>query len=299
MQSLRTYRNPRRAISIEALLVWTFRAQRAELEPPRDHDRARAAVGTEWIIFQRGAVLGCTIDCSRRVLPDRVHDDAETVAAVVAGALDWHTATRVAELARAGRRPTCITGQVRCVPAEWQENQHARWPVVALALPARFPGGVWRNAMKERKGRERYEGYCTPVTYDPTPQQVAASRRDYLAWWAAIHEVRERLLAAPVLRDHELTADDAAGVSQLRRSGLVAGRCMYRLMRQERSFGSHPLDDRDADKKLIRACSKGSEPGGFFALQYCAQRSGRFGGLASPIVCAYRKQGLRPFPQAQ
>jgi hypothetical protein len=84
MQALRTTRNPRRAISIEALLVWTFRAQRAELEPPRDHERARAAVGTEWIIFQRGAVLGCTIDCSRRVLPDRVHDDAETVAAVVA-----------------------------------------------------------------------------------------------------------------------------------------------------------------------------------------------------------------------
>ena len=79
---------------------------------------------------------------------------------------------------------------------------------VAPALPARFPGGVWRPAMKDRKGRERYEGYCTPVTYDPTPQQVAASRRDYLAWWAAIHEVRERLLAAPVLRDHELTADE-------------------------------------------------------------------------------------------
>ena len=77
---------------------------------------------------------------------------------------------------------------------------------VAPALPARFPGGVWRPAMKDRKGRERYEGYCTPVTYDPTPQQVAASRRDYLAWWAALHEVRERLLAAPVLRDHELTS---------------------------------------------------------------------------------------------
>ena len=61
MQSLRAYRDSRRAISIEALFVWTFRAQRAELEPPRDHDRDRPAVGTEWIIFQRGAVLGCTV----------------------------------------------------------------------------------------------------------------------------------------------------------------------------------------------------------------------------------------------
>jgi hypothetical protein len=133
MQALRAYRNPRRAISIEALLVWTFRAQRAELEPPGDHERDRPAFGTEWIIFQRGAVLGCTIDCSRRVLPDRVHDDAETVAAVVAGALDWHMATRVAELARAGRRPPFVTGPVRCTAAEWHENQHARWPVTRAA----------------------------------------------------------------------------------------------------------------------------------------------------------------------
>jgi hypothetical protein len=207
MQALRTKRTPRRAISIEALLVWTFRTQLAELEPPRDRERDRPAVGAEWIIFQRGAVLGCTIDCSRRVLPDRVHEDAETVAAVVAGALDWRMATRVAELARAGRRPPVVTEPVRCTAAEWRENQHGRWPAIAPALPARFPGGVWRPAMKERKGRERYEGYCIPVTYDPTPQQVAASRRDYLAWWAALHEVRERLVAAPVLRGHELTAE--------------------------------------------------------------------------------------------
>ena len=35
---------------------------------------------------------------------------------------------------------------------------------------------------------------------------MPASRRDYLAWWGALHEVRERRLAARVLRDHELTA---------------------------------------------------------------------------------------------
>jgi hypothetical protein len=66
--------------------------------------------------------------------------------------------------------------------ADWHENQHGRWSAVAPALPTRFPGGVWRPAMKDRRGRERYEGYCTPVTYDPTPQQMAAPRRNYLAW---------------------------------------------------------------------------------------------------------------------
>jgi len=138
---------------------------------------------------------------------DRTHEDAETVAAVVSGALDWHMASRVAELARAGRRPPLVTGPVRCLPAEWNENQHGQWPAVALALPARFPGGVWRKAMKDRKGRDRYEGFCTPVTYDPTPQQVTSSRRAYLEWWAALHEVRERLISAPVLRDYLLTAE--------------------------------------------------------------------------------------------
>ena len=130
MQSLRAYRNPRRAISIEALLVWTFRAQRAELDAPHDHDRDRPVVGTEWIIFQRGAVLGCTIDCSRRVLPGRVHDDAETVAAVVAGALEWRMATRVAELARAGRRPTRVTAPRAAPPPNGTRTSTpaGRWP---------------------------------------------------------------------------------------------------------------------------------------------------------------------------
>jgi hypothetical protein len=222
MQSLRAYRSPRRAISIEALLVWTFRTQRAELEPPRDYERDRAAVGTEWIIFQRGAVLGCTIDCSRRVLPDRVHDDAETVAAVVAGALDWHMATRVAELARAGRRPPVVTGPVRCTAAEWHENQHARWPVVAPALPAGFPGGVWRPAMKDRKGRDRYEGYCTPVTPDAAAGGRVAARLSRLVGGdprGAGALARRNGAARP--RAHRR---DAAGVSQLRRSGLVAAR---------------------------------------------------------------------------
>jgi hypothetical protein len=191
-------------MSIEALLWWTFGDQRAELESPVDFECERPAVGTEWIIFQRHQI-GCTIDCSRRLIPDRLHDDAETVAAVVAGALEWRMATRVAELARAGRRPPIITGPARCRAAEWYENQHGSGPVVVEALPSEFPGGVWRPEMKRRRGRERYEGYCTPVTYDPTPQQVAASHTEYLAWWAALHEVRERLLVARVLRDRELT----------------------------------------------------------------------------------------------
>ena len=57
-----------------------------------------------------------------------------------------------------------------------------------------------------------------------TRLSVAASRRDYLAWWAAIHEVREHLLAAPVLRDHEFspTRGRRCGPVPLRPHTLVA-----------------------------------------------------------------------------
>ena len=41
---------------------------------------------------------------------------------------------------RAGRRPTGITGPVRCTAAEWHENQHARWPVVAAGAARQVSG---------------------------------------------------------------------------------------------------------------------------------------------------------------
>lgn len=168
MQSLRAHRSPRRAISIEALLVWTFRAQRAEPEPPRDRDRDRPAVGTrvDHLPARRRAGLHHGLLAPRASRPG-TRRRRDRRGRSVAGALDWHVATRAAELARAGRRPTCITGPVRCTAAEWHENQHARWPVVAPALPARFPGGVWRPAMKDGKGRERYEGLLHPGDLRP------------------------------------------------------------------------------------------------------------------------------------
>jgi hypothetical protein len=53
--------------------------------PPIEGLRAKAALGTYYPLIYPSTMLGCTIDCSRRVVPDRVHDDAETVAAVVVG----------------------------------------------------------------------------------------------------------------------------------------------------------------------------------------------------------------------
>ena len=125
MQPLRTYRNPRRTISIEALLVWTFRAQRAELEPPRDLDRDRARRRrVDHLPARRRAWLHGRLLAPCAKGPGR--EDAETVAAVVVGALDWHIATRVAELARAaGARPD--PGPVRCPAAGSHENP--AWPL--------------------------------------------------------------------------------------------------------------------------------------------------------------------------
>ena len=225
------------------------------LDLPCPARRARAAAGSralpacrrhgvDHLPARRGAGLHHRL---LRALPDRTHDDAETVAAVLAGALDWHMATRVAELARAGRRPPASPARSAAPPPEWHENQHARWPVVAPAAPARFPGGVWRPAMKDRKGRERYEGYCTPVTYDPTPRSRWPPRGAITSpGGPQVHEVRERLHRSAGPARPRADRRHAAGVSQLRRSGRVTSWAACQPCGPERSFGRCQLGERHA-----------------------------------------------------
>jgi hypothetical protein len=124
-----------------------------------------------------------------------VHDDAETVAAVVAGALEWRMATRVAELARAGRRPWLPDEEIKkCEAVEWHVNRHGR----------RAKETLLRTTIEDGK---KVRWCVCPVTYLPYDlDQIRSARNDYLAWWAAVHEVRERLIVGRVLRDHELSS---------------------------------------------------------------------------------------------
>jgi hypothetical protein len=78
-------------------------------------------------VLIRQAMLGCRVDGGGGGGPRDVHQDAEVVAAVLAGLPDAlggrGMAVRVAELARAGITPDWMPGAVpRCVPAELRDG---------------------------------------------------------------------------------------------------------------------------------------------------------------------------------
>jgi hypothetical protein len=75
------------------------------------------------------AALGCQIDGGRYKRGSYTHEDAEVIAATVAGLPDSlggiRMAISVAELARAGITPDWMPGAVpRCVPVDMKWNRH-------------------------------------------------------------------------------------------------------------------------------------------------------------------------------
>jgi hypothetical protein len=122
----------KRALGVQAALEWAFRLEQAQLELPLPEDVTEEGFGfgLEYVLLQR-AVLGCKIDGGQHKIGGYTHEDAEVIAATVAGIPDSlggkRMAIRVAELARAGLTPDWMPGAVpRCVPAIVKQNQHGR-----------------------------------------------------------------------------------------------------------------------------------------------------------------------------
>jgi hypothetical protein len=144
--------------------------------------------------------LGCAIDISPCYLPVRVHEDAETVVEAVRTALPRRMAVRVAALARIGARPEWIAGVTACLPREWaKSNQHGR----------RAKSEVCRKVVVRGAGgtRHKVEVRWCPVTYDPDPHLLEATRRFYLEWWEALAAVADQLQRAGTLRRWRLTQE--------------------------------------------------------------------------------------------
>ena len=87
-----------------------------ELPLPPDVTEEGFGFGLEYVLLQR-AVLGCKIDGGQHKIGGYTHEDAEVIAATVAGIPDSlggkRMAIRVAELARAGLTPDWMPGAVR------------------------------------------------------------------------------------------------------------------------------------------------------------------------------------------
>ena len=115
----------RRALGVQQVLEWAFRTEKARLELPEPPDPERdegLGFGLEYVLMQRAA-LGCRIDGGRYKPDSSAHEDAEVIAACVAGLPTslggTRMAIRIAELTRAGMTPDWMPGAVpRCVPVE-------------------------------------------------------------------------------------------------------------------------------------------------------------------------------------
>lgn len=144
--------------------------------------------------------MGATASFAAIGVAEYTHEDAEVIAATVAGMPDSlggkRIAIRVAELARAGLTPNWMPGAVpRCVPAEIKRTRHGdRTLSVVVGTERVLVKGKWRSV----------EVRACPVTFRPDARQIDAARRAYGDWWQALGWVREGLLAISMLREINL-----------------------------------------------------------------------------------------------
>jgi hypothetical protein len=178
----------KRALGVQAALEWAFRVEQAQLELPLPPDVTEEGFGfgLEYVLLQR-AVLGCKIDGGQHKIGGYTHEDAEVIAATVAGIPDSlggkRMAIRVAELARAGLTPDWMPGAVpRCVPTIVKQNQHGTHAGAIVV-------GVERIRVRGPGARATWKTIdilACPVTFSPHPHQIEAARRGYDDWWQAL-----------------------------------------------------------------------------------------------------------------
>jgi hypothetical protein len=192
-------------MTVQQALEWAFRTECAQLELPEPPDPERGqgfGFGLEYVLMQRAA-LGCQIDGGRYKMGDYTHEDAEVIAATMAGMPDdlggKRMAIRVAELARAGLTPDWMPGAVpQCVPVDMKRNRYGDRGVTEVVGTERvLSRGKWRTV----------EVRACPVTYAPHPEQIAAARRAYGDWWKALEWVKDGLLVGGMLREVEVVEE--------------------------------------------------------------------------------------------
>lgn len=196
----------KRSMSVQQALEWAFRVEHAQLELPEPPDPERGhgfgfGFGLEYVLLQR-AMLGCKVDGGQYKIGGYTHEDAEVIAATVAGMPDSLggkcMAIRVAELARAGLTPDWMPGAApRCVPVDIKRNRHGDRAVsVVVGTERVLVKGAWRSV----------EVRACPVMFRPHPNQISAARRGYDDWCHALGWVRDGLIESGMLREVDVTA---------------------------------------------------------------------------------------------
>ena len=195
----------KRVMGVQQALEWAFRVEKAQLDLPERPDPEHghgsgAGFGLEYVLMQRAA-LGCKVDGGQHKMGGYTHEDAEVIAATVAGLPDSlggkRMAIRVAELARAGLTPDWMPGAVpRCVPVEMKRNRHGDRAVTeTLGTEWVQLRGKWRTV----------EVRACPVTWRPHPEQIESARRAYDNWCKTLGWIRDGLVEGRMLREVEVT----------------------------------------------------------------------------------------------
>ncbi len=189
----RDHRNPRELVTIEHLLEWTYRQQKAQVYAGRGiglYEGERAAQGVEWFghssdgvaAIERIAETGGRIDVSGSDM-GWLDDDAAAVHEVASGVVDGMLVIRQAEI---GGRP------------DWRPISRPR---VTPIIDHRGKPEVryWQEI-----GERDYGRYC-PVIVLNSMDEVQHVREVYARWALAVIDVRRRLINADrALRRHRL-----------------------------------------------------------------------------------------------
>lgn len=192
----------KRAMGVQQALEWAFRVEKAQLElpVPTEPDDEGFGFGLEYVLLQRAA-LGCKIDGGQHKIGGYTHEDAEVIAATVAGVPDRlggkRMAIRVAEFARAGLTADWMPGAIaRCVPVDIKRNRYGdRATSEVVGTERVIVKSKWRSV----------DVRACPVRFYPDQRQIDGARRDYGDWWQSLGWVRGGLIAGGMLREVEIT----------------------------------------------------------------------------------------------
>lgn len=198
-----------RHVSIRSLLHWAFGVEYASLDFDELGTLAgqrRGNIGTEYRLMQRG-LLGCQIDGGGR---SYAHPDADMVASVVSALSVAHggraMAGRIAELARSDRTPDWMPdARPKIFPMATHVNRHGESSKTEHAATLGQHG--WPDQpRRNRKGVTVYDRVLfTPCVWVPTAEGIAAKRREYLAWWGALLDLRATFQVGGRLDCHTLS----------------------------------------------------------------------------------------------
>jgi hypothetical protein len=188
----------RRAVSIEWLLDWVYRRQRADEITGRSLSRSEAAAaGETWtrgwttsgdgcLRIQKQGIIGRKIDGGPpiRGIPEALHVDAETTHEIII-AMPW---LRAALLIRFGK-----TGLAPEPPP----------PPKFKATPI-YDGRRWKAMVRKRYDRAlRCSVTWTPISVWPDEQVAGMLAEQYRIWQGALQALRGRLSEIE-LRDFEV-----------------------------------------------------------------------------------------------